>query len=268
VRRGLLPLALASACVCGPFYFSNAEPPAPAAMPTATAYDSRELAGFPIMIHRDFIAQNPALLDRVLIQLHADLDEIAHLVPEPAAQSLRSVTVWVELHGSRELGHDGHGLCCHWSPGWLAEHHVVPEKVGGIEIINPDDYLTWRRDQPYMLFHEFAHAYHWRIGTHDGEIEKTYDAAMGKHLYDAVPRNSLPLGQTTKAYAATNDHEYFAELSEAYFAVNDFYPYTRAQLRAHDPEGFALIERLWNLNAAEIAASKQDREPSAPDNSK
>ncbi len=263
-----MPLALASACVCRPFYFSTAEPPVPAAIPIATAYDSREIAGFPIKIHRDFIAQNPALLDRVLLQLHADLDEIAHLVPEPAAQALRSVTVWVELQGSRELGHGGHGLCCHWSPGWLAEHHIVPEKVGGIELVNPDDYLTWRRDQPYMLFHEFAHAYHWRIGTHDDEIEKTYDAGMEKHLYDAVPRNSLPLGQRTKAYAATNDHEYFAELSEAYFAVNDFYPYTRAQLRAHDPEGFALIERLWNLNAAEIAASNRDREPSAADNSK
>lgn len=246
--------------------FTVQRPPAVAETPPprAVSYESRELAGFTIKVNREFIEKNPALLDRVLIQLHADLNEIAHLVPAPAAEALHSVTVWVEIQGLKAVGHEGHGLCCHWSPRWLADHGLPVEKAGGVEIINPDDYLTWRRGQPYMLFHEFAHAYHWRIAGKDDEIGRVYKVAMDKHLYDAVPRNSLPLGQTTKAYAATNDHEYFAELSEAYFAVNDFYPYTREQLRAHDPEGLALVERLWNLTSAEIVAADHDREPVAP----
>lgn len=43
----------------------------------------------------------------------------------------------------------------------------------------------------------------------------------------------------------TNQHEYFAEPSEAYFSRNDFYPFNRSDLRAFDPEGFAAVEKLW-----------------------
>lgn len=240
-------------------------PPVQAQTPaTPAVYDTRQLAGFTLKINREFIDQDPALLDRVLVQLHADLNEIEHLVPQPAAAALRDVTVWIELQGYNGMGHGGHGLCCHWSPSWLTANDLPAEKAGGVEIIKPIDYLTWRRDQPYMLFHEFAHAYHWRLAGRDDEIKQAYRAVMDKHLYDAVERNSIPVGQTTKAYAATNDHEYFAELSEAYFAVNDFYPYTRTQLKAHDPEGAALIERLWNLTGPQIAEARKDREPSPP----
>lgn len=239
------------------------KPQAPA-LAAPAVYETRSLAGFTLRINREFIEKDAALLDRVLVQLHADLNEIEHFLPQGAAEALRGVTVWVELQGYSGMGHGGHGLCCHWSPAWLTSVGLPAEKAGGVEIINPTDYLTWRRDQPYMLFHEFAHAYHWRIAGRDDEIKKAYRAAMEKHLYDAVDRNSLPAGQTTKAYAANNDHEYFAELSECFFAVNDFYPYTRAQLKVHDPEGAALIERLWHLTADQIAEAKKDREPGNP----
>jgi hypothetical protein len=32
---------------------------------------------------------------------------------------------------------------------------------------------------------------------------------------------------------------------EAYFGVNDFYPFVRAELKEHDPAGFALMETVW-----------------------
>lgn len=226
----------------------------------SAAYDRREIAGVPIVINRDFIRERPELLERVLVQLHADLDEILHMVPPAAADVLRTVPVWIELQGYRGMGHGGRGLCCHWSPAWLTANGLPAEKAGGVEIINPEDFLSWRRDQPYMLFHELAHAYHWRLGKFDAEIDRQYRSAMDKKLYDAVARNTVVGDKTVRAYAATNSHEYFAELSEAYFAVNDFAPYTRAQLREHDPEGLALVERLWNLPASEIAAAYTERE--------
>ena len=43
-----------------------------------------------------------------------------------------------------------------------------------------------------------------------------------------------------------NPREFFAELSEAYFGQNDFFPFTREQLRAFDPESFKVIEEAWN----------------------
>ena len=43
----------------------------------------------------------------------------------------------------------------------------------------------------------------------------------------------------------SNISEYFAESTEAYFGVNDFYPFVRAELKEHDPAMFSLLEMVW-----------------------
>ena len=43
----------------------------------------------------------------------------------------------------------------------------------------------------------------------------------------------------------TDPMEYFAELSEAYFGTNDFFPFVRAELKNHDPEACKLLRKLW-----------------------
>jgi Mlc titration factor MtfA (ptsG expression regulator) len=50
-----------------------------------------------------------------------------------------------------------------------------------------------------------------------------------------------------RAYAMTDPMEYFAETTEAYFTRNDFFPFTRDELRQHDPEMLALLEKLWGV---------------------
>jgi len=39
--------------------------------------------------------------------------------------------------------------------------------------------------------------------------------------------------------------EYFAEASESYFGVNDFYPFVRAELKEFDPAAYFLMEEIW-----------------------
>jgi hypothetical protein len=46
----------------------------------------------------------------------------------------------------------------------------------------------------------------------------------------------------------TNAKEYFAECSEAFFTRNDFYPFTKDELKKHDPEMFALLTKLWGAS--------------------
>jgi hypothetical protein len=48
-----------------------------------------------------------------------------------------------------------------------------------------------------------------------------------------------------KAYAITNVKEYFAECAEAYFGVNDFYPFNKAELKEHDPDMYDLLTDIW-----------------------
>ena len=94
-----------------------------------------------------------------------------------------------------------------------------------------------------MMLHELAHAYHFRVlGVDHAGVKAAYKQAMERKLYDQVKYHN---GKTMKAYAATNEREYFAELSEAYFGKNDFFPFNRDELRRHDPAGFKLMEATW-----------------------
>ena len=55
----------------------------------------------------------------------------------------------------------------------------------------------------------------------------------------------LYTGRTVRHYALSNHKEYFAESTEAYLGVNDFYPFVRAELKVHDPKMFGLMEKFW-----------------------
>ncbi len=52
-------------------------------------------------------------------------------------------------------------------------------------------------------------------------------------------------GDKVRHYALTDPTEYFAEGTEAYFGVNDFYPYVQTELETHDPELYRLLKELW-----------------------
>ena len=38
----------------------------------------------------------------------------------------------------------------------------------------------------------------------------------------------------------------FAELTEAYFGQNDWFPHNREELRNYDPRGYKMIEEVWS----------------------
>ena len=46
----------------------------------------------------------------------------------------------------------------------------------------------------------------------------------------------------------TDPQEYFAESTEAFFSTNDFFPFTREELRGHDPGMFVLLEQFWGIS--------------------
>ena len=52
-------------------------------------------------------------------------------------------------------------------------------------------------------------------------------------------------GPKREHYALTNEKEFFAEMTEAYFGVNDFFPFTRAELRESEPEIYSLLREIW-----------------------
>ena len=212
-------------------------PPVAAFDPT-TDYTSREMLGFTVHVHPE-VEKHPAEAKEAFVELESQLKRLCEVVPEKPLASLKKVKFWVEWevkkNGAAEF---------HVSPGWLKDNGYNPDKGHGVEINNLKNFVAWsRKAQPWMVMHELAHAYHFTVlGDKYPPLEAAYKQAMERKLYDEV---AFVTGGKKKAYAATNRAEYFAELTEAYFGKNDFFPFTRAELEKHDPVGYKLMKDAW-----------------------
>jgi hypothetical protein len=208
--------------------------------PPLDGYEPRRIEGWMVVVDRGFLGRSPGLADRTLTLLGAQLDRVARRLPAGAVEKLRAVRIWVEEA-------EPHHPCMAYHPhaGWLRDHGMSPEKARSVEIANARNFLGWTEQQPWMVLHELAHAYHHQIlpdGFENAEVTAAFDRAMRAGLYDSVARVG---GRTERAYAASNPREYFAESSEALFGTNDFFPFHRAELERHDPGAAALLARLW-----------------------
>ena len=94
-----------------------------------------------------------------------------------------------------------------------------------------------------MVLHELAHGYHHQAITHGNkDVQAAYKQAVASKRYEKVLYAN---GRQRRAYALNNQMEYFAELTEAYFGVNDFYPFVRAEIIKHDPQGYKALKNVW-----------------------
>ena len=91
--------------------------------------------------------------------------------------------------------------------------------------------------------HELAHAYHDQVLAWEYEpLVEAYEAAVTGGQYEKVLHVS---GREQRHYALTNHKEYFAEATEAWFGSNDFYPFVRPELKAHDAKLYEVVESIW-----------------------
>jgi hypothetical protein len=212
--------------------------PASLAFEPTDKYEKREVRGWTVLVHPDVLAQRKDA-DAAFDELDAQLKKITEAVPEKPLANLKKVRIWVEWEAKK-----GGAAEFHPSAGWLKDNSYNPDKVRNVEINNARNFVKWsRQDQPWMVMHELAHSYHFTVlGERYEPLVAAYKQAKDRKLYDAVERVG---GRKQKAYAITNPAEYFAELTEAYFGKNDFFPFTRDELKKHDPAGFELMQKAW-----------------------
>ncbi len=203
-----------------------------------SAYARRDVRGFTVLVHREALS-HPAEVREALQELEEQIRHVIRVVPSGALWQLRHVRIWLEWENKPNGAAEYHP-----SAEWLREHGYNPEKAKGIEISNARNFVRWSRgEQPWMLLHELAHAYHHQVlGYENRMVLIAYQHAMRRGLYEQV---EYVRGGKQKAYATTNVQEFFAELSEAYFGKNDFYPFTREDLAKHDPVGYKMVEQAW-----------------------
>ena len=210
-------------------------------------YDERTIAGWKVHVNVKLIRDESADLEKALPLLLAQLEEITRLVPAKAVAEMKKVPLWINPEYPNKRA------AAEYHPGadWLRDNGRDPVMAKGVEFTNIRVFEAETRRMPNFALHELAHAYHDRfLGFENAEIEAAFQKAKASGKYDQVLRqDSEGRQRLDKAYAMTNAKEYFAECSEAFFARNDFFPFTREELKQHDPEMLALLEKLWGAES-------------------
>lgn len=228
------------AFVVGLTLVAGAAPDGPPAFDPSDRYESRQVEGWTVLVNRSFLDGEPELAAGTLNWLTNQLAQVVHKLPPGPVEKLRKVRIWVE---EREPHHPC--MAYHPDAGWLRGHGMNPEKARGVEIANARNFLRWTREQPWMVLHELAHAYHHQFlagGFENPEVRAAYRRALDEKRYASVLHYD---GNEVRAYAETDPMEYFAEATEAFFGANDFYPFVRAELQRHDPEMAAVLRAAW-----------------------
>ena len=205
----------------------------------------QEIEGFPVFIEPALLEGEHAAVGKKSIAMLANhLERINVLVPEPALSKLHQVGIWIEVDNPLTDVEPGP---YHGGQQWLIDNGYDRRMVDCVHVTRAASLLERHHmlKHPMVILHELAHAYHDQFmadGYQNKPILAAYNHAMAKGLYDKVKDYR---GNTVKAYATTNQMEYFAEATEAYFYRNDFYPFLNAELKEHDPVGYALMVEVW-----------------------
>ena len=191
---------------------------------------------------------DPALLNgkhsqdgnRALRMLADNLHRISILVPEPQLTKMRTLEIWIEWEHPQLKA-----MQYHPSKGWLVARKYDPRLAKKVHITRAR--ALFDRSQlikhPAVVLHELAHAYHDQILSFEHpEVLASYRAAKKSGTYEKI---LLYSGKKVRHYGMSNEKEYFAEGTEAYFYRNDFYPFVRAELKEHDPQFHDVLEKIW-----------------------
>ena len=171
--------------------------------------------------------------------LRNHLQRVTYVVPKERVKQLQQFRIWVDWE------HKLTNIQYHPSRGWLLANDHDSRLVQHIHIPRARSLLDPRQwtKHPYAVLHELAHAYHDQVLDFDNPmIKKAYGAMKKEGSYEKVLSHT---GRRVKHYGLNNHKEYFAESTEAYFGVNDFYPFVRAELKEHDPAMHKVLESIW-----------------------
>lgn len=214
----------------------------PSVQPTYSCDDNSTYSPVPIGSWKVCIAHDlqvdDVLSTQTITRLTADLTHIETLLPASILLHLQEVFIWVERNQPTASG-----AVYHPSEGWLTQNGYPRYWARSVQIGNASNYLNWTAVQPAMVLHELSHAWHHQVlGYNNVEIQAAYDTAMSSGIYNSV---AYAGGGMQTAYATTNAQEYFAELTEAYFWENDFYPFVASELSTFDPTGYNAVVNAW-----------------------
>jgi hypothetical protein len=209
--------------------------------PKPTSRTTKQIEGWTVKVDdRLLTAPDDAVGAKAMRFLETRLADIKVVVPADKVKKLQQVTIVLDLT------HGGLGpMQYHPSAGWLKANGYAADLAKCVHLPRAADVATKRniREQPWVILHELAHAYHDQVlGFDDVRVKEAFER------YKKSGRGEKTLlhdGRRVKHYALTDHKEFFAEMTEAYFGSNDFFPFNRAELKDAEPEIYKLMVDVW-----------------------
>jgi hypothetical protein len=226
-------------------------------------YRKDNLRGFTLYFSDEVIAKDRAstLERKPLEALERELIVVESVLPADKVKNLKAVPIWVEWDEKLAMGNGRSGGAVAVFYGGhqsnLLGGDKNPLKSNAVTILSLRSLTAEHQPKTdsgrCVTLHELAHAFHHHVVGDIALVKQTYRQAMERKLYDP------------QVYAATNDHEYFAELTCAYLDRMDYFPRTRDELKKHDPKGYEMMEKTWGKapEKKEVIAAKGPKLPSA-----
>ena len=207
-------------------------------------FEIRNIEGWTVYINKKDLGEHAREMEAALDHFRGQLYQIRLNVPPAAVVIMQErVPLWFE--------YDTIGIAYHHR-GWLIANGYQPPDVEiTVGFCRAKSFLNVTLHQPSVVFHELAHGYDFlylRRPKQNGHLllKAAYDKAMKAGKYEPV---LCRYSKGTRAYGANNPAEFFAENSEAFLGVNDFYPFVRAELKEYDPDTYGALQILWGIDA-------------------
>lgn len=201
----------------------------------------RQIEGWTVRVDERLLAGTDEELGRrALALLTAKLADIRSVMAGDRVTALQRVPIVLDLtHGSLT------SMQYHPSAGWLKDNGFSPELAKCVHIPVAARFASARHNhiQPWCVLHELAHAYHDQVlGFEMPRVKEVWQ----RYVDSGNGVRALHVdGRTVRHYAMTNQKEFFAEMTEAYFGTNDFFPFVHGELKQAEPETFALLREIW-----------------------
>lgn len=224
-------------------------------------YAAYRRQGWEVLVESQLADEDALTLQAVLDRVDQKLGELAALLPPATLPDLRKLKIFILYGTQARAGGRGSGLEYFRAdaPGY---HDWLDPRMGrSIVIYDAANYLrlseVWALKS---LVHEFGHAQHLEHWPEDyADIRGAWANAMKAGRYQVVRAEDKDTHVPN--YAAQNHLEYFAELSAMYFGGANYFPGDRAGLKTYDPEGYAMIRKLWGIDAPPPPRALSDGDP-------
>ena len=237
-------------------FVANSAPcqtPKPPAAPKIKAeqvpgYTPMLIEGFTILVsdetmqHKD----DPKYAKKPLEVLEQELKIIVSMMPARSVGILRGVFIWVDWDKSVAManGRAGSALAVYYGGHQLnmMAKGMHPLRAKNVSVLRMKsltaEHQPDRDSGRCVLLHEIAHAVHDQvIGREHPAVKAAYRQAMERKLL------------ADDSYAATNEAEFFAEMSCAFYDQLEYHPKTRSALVKHDPVTAKVMEAVWGKTA-------------------